>query len=270
MLDLILSSESDLVCYGASEAQTLTLTKICSEKACRLIVVDKGETFIKKVKGALKFTAFIIIGKDEIKKEIHTMKKRALFLPGNVKKQDLESQTKAFLDQSIPSNLTDLIKSMIVKIPSEILKLDLKPMESSSEFNTSSHWSFCDSLISKGIFLKATCEMDLNGLRESYSELAPLADKQLIDASGEICNQLLGAINSQLRHIGFAPVINLPIRIQSSKTMRVTLSESIKYVRYTDKHKKIAVGIIIQIDPSFLVEWEKLPKDIISDEIEFF
>lgn len=263
------SKKTHLLSYNANE----NLFEELKQLGDKLGFVCTNTTSIDSFEGFLKevwaLAGILIIDDEEFASSLRSNGRKLLFVKKEVANADIVQQLDLHLSQGLPDRFVELVCNLAKSLPGKLLDVQFSGWKRSLNFGLDlNYWAICDSLAA-GLVIKASCEINLARLAE-LSLSQGKTDQQLKDAAGEICNQVLGSINANLRKIGLNPMISLPISAELKENMGLNQWEYMPFVRLTDSKNTIAIGVLIQIDRKCTANWADLSVEMVEGAVDFF
>ncbi len=258
-----------LICYGINIQLFEILAQIGERVGFSCLLCSTQEAVLDTL-SRNDALAGVVIGDHEI---FATFLESQLKSPLNVRSvEDIPQVLKKFdeyLTKGLPKKLITLSENTILHSSKQIFKNYMGSWERSLDFNLRfSHCSMCDSVAAE-VFAKASCEINVKRIKLNFPEFAEKQDKQLMDMSGELCNQMLGIFNAALRKIGVQSLISLPVGVQMSESNKIFQNDFMRQVRLIDATQSVALGLLIKLDPRVEIKWDQLSDDLVFDEIDF-
>ena len=268
-LSITLRVRPSLVCFDLQAQQLQSVSRVCERFDFRSSVIGNEKDLFRFVENS-KNLAGIVVGDKKVAEKLAKKGRQALVVTEKMTSTELLEGLEKYLRREIPVNLLKLAENVTASMIKNFLNLEMTGWKKNpTDIPCFTHWSICDSVAS-AIRLKATCEMNMDQLKKSYPVLKDLSESQLADASGEICNQILGSINTALRKLSLSPLISLPVELKANIGLSFNAGRGSSFIRFIDPLDCLSIGILVDIDPSYQVSWENLPTSPIREEVEFF
>jgi hypothetical protein len=271
-MPIIFSTKSYLICHQCDEGTVSRLTGLGKRLGFGCVAAGSAAELQDLRQRVRKLVAAVSIGGGEELKKAGFSATDIVSVPsGDASRlfRELDSRVAA----GVPANLQKLIEASIPRVAEQLLGIPPnvwgRALEDSG--STFSCISSCDST-AEGLQTKVVSEINLELLRKSYpaSAVAKKDDRQLLDAMGEIGNQILGTLNHRLREIGLRPLIALPLTVHADRSATVAQSVYMPMIRLLDRSGAIALSVSALIDPDCPAAWDRLAgTPSASAEVEF-
>jgi hypothetical protein len=271
-----MSAKEDIVqqrvwlCFGASRELMKVMDRVGSQLGFLSMEFSSPESLLVAVEGAWDFGGILVVGNPQLADSVRAQSAVGVViaLDPDTSADELLLQLDKAQGAEVPENLVQLITTAIRVVSERVFGVSLKWQRSLDFKLAFGSRSICDA-VAEGFVGKASCEMNFDLMRKNLSRFEKKTDRQLQDAGGEICNQVLGIVNSALRAQGLRPMISLPISIELGKNQGVAQARYMPHVRFVDSTQMIALGVLVRIDRTCKVNWASLETGLPTDEVDF-